>query len=90
MGYLSRTPTSNEPKTPLLRDNPWGTGDDVFNLLNKSAVRCCYCNRVVSKGHITVVSSHVFCPDHKEDGCRTGDVNHHLNVWDFIEHNDMT
>lgn len=88
MGHFSGKPTSNDPDISLPDDNPWGTTDDFFHLLNMSAVRCCCCRRVVSKEHVTVISGHAFCPDHKESECQTSDANHHFNVQLFIEQNN--
>ena len=88
MGHLTRKPTSNDPEPSLPKDNPWGTDDDVFHLLNMSAIRCCHCRRVVSKRHVTVVDGrHVFCPDHIECGCEICD---HYNVTEFLQHNSLT
>lgn len=89
MGYGTRTPDSNDPPQTIPEDNPWGTDDDFFHLLNKTAIRCCHCQIVVGKKHATVVNGHVFCPNHKASGCKicSKSINHQFNVKDFIEHN---
>ena len=84
MGYRTRKPTPNEPEVP--RSNPWGTSDDIFHLLNMSAVCCCHCSCVVSLAHVKVVGKHVFCPDHTELECKQKG---HANAYDFIEHNNL-
>jgi len=92
MAYGSRTPESNRPEAEVSENNPWGTTDDFFHLLNKSAIRCCHCQKVVAKEHITVIDGHVFCPDDKDSVCTTctqGDHRHSFNVTDFIEHNNL-
>jgi len=90
MGHLTRTPTSNEPEPRLPKDNPWGTTDDVFHLLNMSAVRCCCCQCVVGISHVTIIENHAFCPDHAESECQTDTFNHHYNVSEFIKCNPLT
>jgi len=91
MTYGSRKPTSDIPEEDPPENNPWGTEDDFFHLLNLSAVRCCHCRCVVGKEHVTVVDGHVFCPDHKESDCTTCDKRsvYRFNVRRFIEHNNL-
>ena len=90
MGHLSRKPTSNESEVSIPKGNQWGTVDDFFHLIDKTAIRCCHCQCVISKKHVTIVDDHAFCPDHKKPGCKTEDNRHHFNVTEFIEHNNLS
>jgi hypothetical protein len=75
MGYLSRQPNSNKPSI-ITKSNPWSPETDALDetaaLLNSMAMRCCDCNRVIDKIHLTITRFHAFCPDCKlEASCKS-------------------
>ena len=91
MGHLSRKPSNNV--IPVKEeDNPWGTEDDTFNLLSRTAIRCCHCNRVVSKEFVVMSNGleHAFCPDCKDKSCRfPNSQNRHFNIHAFLKESGL-
>ncbi len=82
MGYLSRTPTSNDP--PSTQGNPWGGNelvDDVALLLNELGEKCAECKRVTHNQFL----HNGLCPDCGEEPVDMPDIfkPEYLNLHDL-------
>ena len=89
MGYFSRLPNDNDP--PTVNSNPRSPNnsltDEIADLLNFKALRCCHCRRVIAKQHIVIQHSHAFCSNCQKLSCTTsGECQYNIEL--FLEHND--